>query len=229
MTRIYNIGRGEKREFLLSKSKGLQPNSKEKKNMLVINGFEIQLTQGEDGHQSVWVWDDGWYKCGVFENRKGYMQVQFPKWTGIKVTMLHKLVYAYCMNWGRLDIMPKQHIHHLDKNTLNNTIENLICIPEAMHHRLHSALNKMASPKDPDEFYAAQAEASSIINKGVAIRDNRIKKCGRVPGPIGSLIEFDENDPMIELKLMKLFPKYHKTRRKSVTEEQDKFIGKDEE
>ena len=181
--------------------------------MLKLNGFEIQLTQGEDGHQSVWVWDDGWYRCGVFEMRNGYMQVQFPKWTGIKPALLHKLVYAYCMNWENFDILPGQEVHHLDKNPLNNSIENLIYIPSKMHDRLHNALNRMEKPKDPDEFYEAQAEASSIINKGTAVRDNRIRKCGRIPGPIGSLIEIDENDPMIELKLRKIFPKYHNTRK----------------
>lgn len=186
--------------------------------MLKINGFEIDVVQGGSYDYKVFFREgkEMWREAYEGINTNGYVQVQFPKWTGVKTCGLHKIIYAFCMNWGQLDIMPGQHVHHLDKNPLNNDIENLIYIPRKMHERLHMVLNKMEKPKSPEEFYEAQAEASSIINKGTAVRDNRIKKCGRVPDKLGSLagtVEEHLMDAAEEIAYWKAVKAAHKSKK----------------
>lgn len=48
----------------------------------------------------------------------------------------HRYIYAKFILKGN-EIPSGWEIHHIDCNKFNNSLDNLICIPEAVHHQLH--------------------------------------------------------------------------------------------
>lgn len=55
----------------------------------------------------------------------------------------------YCSHYGIADPGPDFDIHHIDCNRENNNVENLILLPQRLHHQYHFAMSAFNSAADP--------------------------------------------------------------------------------
>lgn len=55
---------------------------------------------------------------------------------------LHVLIYQ---DYHKLTILPKVHIHHIDKNPINNSIDNLIMLSASEHAKLHGQSKELSA------------------------------------------------------------------------------------
>jgi len=72
---------------------------------------------------------------GVFPNQQSYL---IARLSNGKVTPLHKYIWRYYNG----SIPSGCHIHHDNRNKLDNRAENLICVTYKEHNRRHGKRNR---------------------------------------------------------------------------------------
>ena len=87
-----------------------------------------------------------------------------------KTVFLHRIIYAACMgmNLGLAGL----EVHHIDLDTHNNSIDNLVGMPVSEHRSYHT--NLRAAERTGNEEYLNKAE--KVLAKNLAIKENRLKK-----------------------------------------------------
>ena len=55
---------------------------------------------------------------------------------------LHKAIYE---DYHKCTLLPKTHVHHIDKNPLNNSIENLQILSSSEHLKLHGQSKELST------------------------------------------------------------------------------------
>ena len=104
-------------------------------------------------------------------DNQGYYRITSRK-EGYNMKKLHRLIFENV--YGKI---PKgMHIHHIDKNPLNNCILNLEPMTEEMHHKLHSngknnamygknhsreTRNKMTQTRNKTGYYRVDKQKSN--------------------------------------------------------------------
>lgn len=79
---------------------------------------------------------NNWRGGRSYINHLGYLQNRFT--VEGKRWYEHRYVATKCL--GR-ELGSEEHVHHIDRNRLNNTPENLIVLGETDHNRLHRAID----------------------------------------------------------------------------------------
>jgi len=101
-----------------------------------------------------------------YRNAAGYYMT--APCAGEKQKYLHRAIYESVNG----QIQARHHIHHIDENRQNNLIENLQCLSEAEHKRLHfkevasvysEAAAKWHGSEAGRKWHAAQAKAQAHI------------------------------------------------------------------
>ena len=72
----------------------------------------------------------------------------------------------YCRHYGIADPGHDFDIHHIDFNRDNNDVDNLIMLPNKLHHQYHFAMSALNSASDP----------TSITFDGKIDMDNRYER-----------------------------------------------------
>lgn len=170
---------------------------------MILNGKKIIVTKDEaaaSGYKVLAIENDNVINCYIAkkDNYSGYYRVFMgnsyqARNYDVEFYYLHKIVYAYFMDWKSIDIQEGYHVHHIlhDEETRKdskkyNDISNLIYIDAKTHARLHyieKTLQKMDEMELTEEQRAMYSklyeERLSIIKKYCAIRNFRMKKVGR--------------------------------------------------
>lgn len=71
---------------------------------------------------------------------------------------VHRLIYE---DYHNCKLSPQTHIHHLDGNKLNNSIENLVAVTPQEHRKLHKELNKSKNNKN-ERIYVSRKDYPKI-------------------------------------------------------------------
>ena len=76
---------------------------------------------------------------------------------------MHRLVYSY---FYELPLgLFGEHVHHIDHDKSNNSLDNLVLLPDSVHTQVHHY-----------ESAGQEEEARKILNKYIIIAKNRLKK-----------------------------------------------------
>ena len=102
-------------------------------------------------------------------NNEGYYRIT-SSYEGNRGKLLHRLIWE---KWyGK--IPPQTHIHHIDKNPLNNCIWNLDSINDSEHSKLHNIGNnhsietclKISENTNKSGYFRVFKEKSKKMNQG---------------------------------------------------------------
>lgn len=174
-----------------------------RRNIMILNGKKIVVSKDESkpsGYRILAMEGDNVIDCYIAkkDNYSGYYRVFMgnsyqAKNYDVEFYYLHKVVYAYFMDWKSVDIQEGCHVHHIlhdaeikKDSKKYNDISNLIYIDSKTHARLHyiekilQKMDDMELTEKQQEFYSKlYEERLSIIKKYCAIRNFRMKKVGR--------------------------------------------------
>lgn len=147
-------------------------NQKEK---FIVQGKEVMIypcERARGGYQIVYRENeqDDWKPCYCErkDKREGYWRVYLGNSTFAvkkqgKPVYLHRLVYSY---FYELPLgLFGEHVHHIDHDKSNNSLDNLVLLPQAEHNLVHAY-----------EEAGQEEEARKILSKYINIAKNRLKK-----------------------------------------------------
>ena len=84
---------------------------------------------------------------------KGYITVAKPQWfTGHKGNRVFKHHVVICEALGLTEIPRGWHIHHIDENKTNNSLENLALLTVKAHNRIHGARPELSQLKGWERY-----------------------------------------------------------------------------
>lgn len=147
-------------------------NQKEK---FMVQGKEVMIypcERARGGYQIVYRENeqDDWKPCycAQKDKKEGYWRVYLgnsydAKCSNVKPVYLHRLVYSY---FYQLPLgLFGEHVHHIDHNKSNNSLDNLVLLPNSVHTQVHAY-----------ESAGQEEEARKILSKYIIIAKNRLKK-----------------------------------------------------
>lgn len=98
----------------------------------------------------------------------GYIQLRNPE-TGKQAKMHRYLMEQHLSR----KLEPNEHVHHIDGNPENNSLDNLIVLTKVIHHRLHAA----AFNKRMKEFDRRSFQRDCVICQKIFHGGNVAKYC----------------------------------------------------
>ena len=81
------------------------------------------------------------HKFGFQKSNKPPVKYEFIVTPDGRRTRVHR--YLMEIHLGR-KLLTTEHVHHIDGNGLNNSIDNLVVLTDSEHHRLHSKASQVA-------------------------------------------------------------------------------------
>lgn len=140
----------------------------------VVQGKEVNIfpcERARGGYQVVYreSEEDDWKPCYCErKDKEGYWRVYLGNSTFAvhkqgKPVYLHRLVYSYFYHLP-LNLFG-EHVHHIDHNKSNNSLDNLVLLPQAEHNLVHAY-----------EESGQEEEARKLLNKYIIISKRRLKK-----------------------------------------------------
>lgn len=118
-----------------------------------------------------------WRKIPIIIS-KGYYMLSFPytqeKKNQTKQIPLHKVIFAYYCGWRGYNVMAGGEVHHINRNKLDNRIDNLIYCSKSDHTKIHDLIRKIIKTKyvEFSDFDKDQQELIKLVSKGITLRDN---------------------------------------------------------
>lgn len=105
---------------------------------------------------------------GDISDGKGYIMVLKPEWysgrIGCKHVFKHHVVM--CEALGITELPSGFHVHHIDKNTTNNSLSNLALLAAGAHSRLHWLERATTIPKGSRKMQSSEAQGVSRSSEG---------------------------------------------------------------
>ena len=146
-------------------------NQKEK---FMVQGKEVMIypcERARGGYQIVYRENeqDDWKPCYCErKDKQGYWRVYLgnsydARYCRKKPVYLHRLVYSY---FYELPLgLFGEHVHHIDHDKSNNSLDNLVLLPDSVRTQVHHY-----------ESAGQEEEAKRILSKYIIIAKNRLKK-----------------------------------------------------
>ena len=141
----------------------------------IVQGKEVNIfpcERARGGYQVVYreSEEDDWKPCYVErkDKREGYWRVYLgnsydARCCKEKPVYLHRLVYSF---FYKLPLgLFGEHVHHIDHDKSNNSLDNLVLLPDSVHTQVHHL-----------ESAGQEEEAKKILNKYIIISKRRLQK-----------------------------------------------------